>query len=331
MLAYIARRFLIMIPMLVLLSIVSFVIIQLPPGDYLTTYIMGRTAAGEVFNEAEIAALKAQYGLDQSIYVQYAKWMGNILLHGNFGRSFFWGRGVNELLVERLPITIFVSLASLLVVYALAIPIAIFSAIYKYSWFDYMATTFGFIGLAIPSFLMALGISWIWFLITGGMVTNLFSIEFRDAPMSFAKFVDLLSNVWLPIVIIGLSGTAGLIRTLRATLLDELNRPYVVTARSKGLTETRLLLKYPVRIAMNPVFSTIGWLLPGLINGGVIVGIVLNLQMIGPVLMQATLNQDMYLAGSIVLILGVLTVFGTLISDILLAWLDPRIRYGAEG
>ncbi len=331
MLAYIARRFVIMIPMLALLSIISFVIIQLPPGDYLTTYINGRRAAGEVFNQAEIDALKAQYGLDQSIYVQYTKWIGNILLHGNFGMSFFWSRPVNQLLVERLPITMFVSLSSLLVVYVLAIPIAIFSAIYKYSWFDYLATTFGFIGLAIPSFLLALGISWIFFLASGNMVTSLYSMDFRDAPFSFAKFLDLLSNAWLPIVIIGLSGTAGLIRTLRATLLDELSKPYVVTARSKGLTETRLLLKYPVRIAMNPVFSTIGWLLPGLINGGVIVGIVLNLQMIGPVLMQATLNQDMYLAGSIVLILGVLTVFGTLISDILLAWLDPRIRYGAEG
>lgn len=320
-----------MIPMLVLLSIISFVIIQLPPGDYLTTYLNARRAAGEVFNEAEIEALKAQYGLDQSIYVQYYKWMRNILVNGSFGRSFYWGREVNEILAERLPITIFVSLASLIVVYVLAIPIAILSAIYKYTWFDYLATTFGFIGLAMPSFMVALVVSYLWFLITGGMVTSLFSIEFRDAPWSFPKFLDLLSNVWLPIVIIGLSGTAGLIRTLRATLLDELSKPYVVTARSKGLTESRLLLKYPVRIAMNPVFSTIGWLLPGLINGGVIVGIVLNLQMIGPVLMQATLSQDMYLAGSVVLILGVLTVIGTLISDILLAWLDPRIRYGAEG
>jgi len=331
MLSYIARRFVIMIPMLVLLSIISFVIIQLPPGDYLTTYLNARRAAGEVFNEAEIEALKAQYGLDQSIYVQYYKWMRNILVNGSFGRSFYWGREVNEILAERLPITIFVSLASLIVVYVLAIPIAILSAIYKYTWFDYLATTFGFIGLAMPSFMVALVVSYLWFLITGGMVTSLFSIEFRDAPWSFPKFLDLLSNVWLPIVIIGLSGTAGLIRTLRATLLDELSKPYVVTARAKGLTEARLLLKYPVRIAMNPVFSTIGWLLPGLINGGVIVGIVLNLQMIGPVLMQATLSQDMYLAGSVVLILGVLTVIGTLISDILLAWLDPRIRYGAEG
>jgi peptide/nickel transport system permease protein len=331
MLSFIARRLMIMIPMLVLLSIVSFIVIQLPPGDYLTTYINAMQATGEVFNEAEIARLKSQYGLDQSIYVQYFKWIGNILLRGNFGRSFYWGEQVNVLLADRLPVTLFVSFSSLIVVYVLAIPIAIISAIYKYSWFDYAAKFFGFIGLAMPSFLMALVISWVAYLISGNMVTSLFSLEFTDKAWSFAKFLDLLKNVWLPVLIIGLSGTAGLIRTLRATLLDELSRPYVVTARSKGLTETRLLMKYPVRIAMNPIFSTIGWLLPGLINGGVIVGIVLNLQMIGPVLMQATLSQDMYLAGSIVLILGVLTVFGTLISDILLAWLDPRIRYGAKG
>ncbi len=185
MLSYIARRFVIMIPMLVLLSIISFVIIQLPPGDYLTTYLNARRAAGEVFNEAEIEALKAQYGLDQSIYVQYYKWMRNILVNGSFGRSFYWGREVNEILAERLPITIFVPLASLIVVYVLAIPIAILSTIYKYTWFDYLATTFGFIGLAMPSFMVALVVSYLWFLITGGMVTSLFSI---DSAMRHGRF-----------------------------------------------------------------------------------------------------------------------------------------------
>ncbi len=185
MLSYIARRFVIMIPMLVLLSIISFVIIQLPPGDYLTTYLNARRAAGEVSNEAEIEALKAQYGLDQSIYVQYYKWMRNILVNGSFGRSFYWGREVNEILAERLPITIFVPLASLIVVYVLAIPIAILSTIYKYTWFDYLATTFGFIGLAMPSFMVALVVSYLWFLITGGMVTSLFSI---DSAMRHGRF-----------------------------------------------------------------------------------------------------------------------------------------------
>jgi peptide/nickel transport system permease protein len=316
-----------MIPMLVVMSIISFIIIQLPPGDYLTTYILQLEASGEEFNEAEIARLRAQYGLDQSIYVQYFKWMGSVF-QGDFGRSFHWGRPVGEVIGERLPITVAMAFASLLVVYLLAIPTAILSATQQYSIFDYVATLLGFIGLAVPNFLLALILGWLLYLVSGEMVTSLFSLEYRDAPWSLAKFLDLLSNVWFPVVIIGISGTAGLIRTLRATMLDELGKPYVITARAKGLKERELLLKYPIRLALNPVFSTIGWLLPGLINGGVIVGIVLNLQTIGPVLMQATLSQDMYLAGSIVLILSVLTIVGTLISDILLAWLDPRIRFG---
>jgi len=326
MISYIIRRVIIAVPLLISLSIVAFIIIQLPPGDYLTTYIQALEAGGQIVTEAEVARLRAQYGLDQSIYVQYMKWMSGIF-RGDLGRSFHWQAPVIEVIMDRLPVTLLLSFASLLVVYIIAIPVAIVSAVYQYSLFDYFATLFGFIGLAVPDFLLALVISWLFFLVSGTMVTSLFSLQFRDAPWSFAKFMDLLGNVWLPILIIGMAGTAGLIRTLRATLLDELSRPYVVTARSKGLSETRLLFKYPVRIAMNPIFSTIGWLLPSLINGGVLVGIVLNLQLIGPALMEATLSQDMYLAGSIVLILSVLTVVGTLISDILLAWLDPRIRY----
>jgi peptide/nickel transport system permease protein len=329
MLSFIIRRVILMVPLLLVLSIVTFVIIQLPPGDYLTVYIQQLEASGQQFDEAEIQRLRVQYGLDKPVYVQYFKWMGNVF-KGNFGRSFHWQQPVNEVLSTRLPMTLLLSFSSLVVVWGLAIPIAIISATNQYSIFDYTFTFLGFIGLAAPNFLLALVVSWLFYLLTGEMVTSLFSVEFRDAPWSTAKFLDLLSNVWLPIFIIGLSGTAGLIRTLRATLLDELSKPYVVTARAKGLSETRLLLKYPIRIAMNPIFSTIGWLLPQLINGGVIVGIVLNLQTIGPVLMQATLSQDMYLAGSIVLILSVLTVIGTLISDILLAWLDPRIRYEAR-
>jgi len=252
------------------------------------------------------------------------------IFRGDFGRSFYWRRPVIEVVMERLPLTIAISLASLLVVYIIAIPIGILSAVHQYSLIDYVATFFGFLGLAMPSFLLALVVSWLAYQATGKTVTSLFSLEFREASWSFARVMDLLKNAWLPILIIGIGGTAGLIRTLRATLLDELGRAYVVTARAKGLSESRLLWKYPVRIALNPVFSTIGWVLPGLINGGVLVGIVLNLQMIGPVLMQATLSQDMYLAGSIVFILSILTALGTLISDILLAWLDPRVRYEAR-
>jgi len=282
-----------------------------------------------VVREDEIARLRTQYGLDQPIYVQYFRWMEGIF-RGDFGRSFYWRKPVIEVVMERLPLTIAISLASLVVVYIIAIPIGILSAVHQYSIIDYVATFFGFLGLAMPSFLLALVVSWLAYQATGKTVTSLFSLGFREASWSFARVMDLLKNAWLPILIIGIGGTAGLIRTLRATLLDELGRAYVVTARAKGLSESRLLWKYPVRIALNPVFSTIGWVLPGLINGGVLVGIVLNLQMIGPVLMQATLSQDMYLAGSIVFILSILTALGTLISDILLAWLDPRVRYEAR-
>jgi peptide/nickel transport system permease protein len=312
--------------MLFVLSVISFTIIQLPPGDYLSTYITQLEAMGRRFDEAEIQNLKQQYGLDQPMFVQYLKWMKTVF-QGTFGRSFLWEMTVAEVLSTRLPMTIMLSLASLVVVWAIAIPIAILSATKHNTLIDYFFTFLGFIGLASPSFLLALVLGWFYYNISGRMITGLYSQEFVDAPWSMAKFWNLLSNVWFPIIVIGIGGTAGLIRTLRATLLDELRKPYVTTGRAKGLAETRLLLKYPIRIAMNPVFSTIGWVLPGLINGGVIVGIVLNLQTIGPVLMRATLSQDMFLAGSIVLILSALTVIGTFFSDILLAWLDPRIRF----
>lgn len=328
MLAFMARRIVITIPLLVLLSIVTFIIIQLPPGDYLTIYIQALEATGQQVRQDEIDRLRMQYGLDQPLYKQYMIWMRGVF-RGDFGRSFYWQQPVREVVAERLPMTLVISFASLVVVYIIAIPIAVLSAVYQYSIFDYVATLVGFMGLAVPAFFLALVVSWLAYLATGNMVTSLFSLEYRDAAWSFAKLIDLLKHAWLPIVVVGMAGTAGLIRTLRATLLDELRRAYVTTARAKGLSEARLLFKYPVRIAMNPVFSTIGWLLPSLINGGVLVGIVLNLQTVGPVLMRATLSQDMYLAGSIVLVLSVLTVAGTLISDILLAWLDPRIRLGA--
>jgi len=329
MFAFILRRLVLMVPLLFLVSLISFMVIQLPPGDYLSTYISRLEAMGRRFDEAEIQSLKRQYGLDRPMYVQYFKWMQTVF-NGTFGRSFMWEMTVAEVLSTRLPMTIALSFASLLVVWVLAIPIAIVSATRHNTAVDYFFTLVGFIGLASPSFLLTLVLGWLLYRVSGSMITGLYTQEYVNAPWSFAKFLNLMSNVWFPILIIGIGGTAGLIRTLRATLLDELGKPYVTTARAKGLSETRLLLKYPIRIAMNPVFSTIGWILPGLINGGVIVGIVLNLQTIGPVLLQATLSQDMYLAGSIVLILSTLTVIGTFVSDILLAWLDPRIRYGGS-
>jgi peptide/nickel transport system permease protein len=326
MLSFIIRRLLLMVPMLIALSIISFTIIQLPPGDYLSTYITRLEAMGRRFDQAEIDNLKRQYGLDRPMIVQYLKWMQTVF-KGTFGRSFIYEMTVAEVLSTRLPMTMVLSFSSLIVVWAIAIPIAIISATRHNTLIDYFFTFLGFIGLASPSFLLALVLGYLLYLISGNMITGLYSQEFVDAPWSVAKFVNLLSNIWFPIIIIGIGGTAGLIRTLRATLLDELRKPYVTTARAKGLSERGLLLKYPIRIAMNPVFSTIGWVLPGLINGGVIVGIVLNLQTIGPVLNRATLAQDMYLAGSVVLIVSALTVIGTFISDILLAWLDPRIRF----
>lgn len=329
MLEFILRRLVLLVPLMFIITIVTFVLIQLPPGDYLTTYINQLEASGTQVSEAEIENLKRLYGLDQPVYIQYVRWMKSVF-QGKFGWSFQWQRPVSEVVMERLPMTLLISFTSLLVVWALAIPIAIISATNQYSAFDYLSTFLGFVGLAMPTFMLALVLGWVLYKTTGLIITGLFSHEYVDAPWSWLKFRDLLSNIWFPIVIVGLSGTAGLIRTLRATMLDELRKPYVTTARAKGLSERRLLVKYPIRIAMNPVFSTIGWVLPGLINGGVIVGIVLNLKTIGPLLLQATLNQDMYLAGSVLLILSVLTVIGTFISDILLAWLDPRIRYAGS-
>lgn len=330
MLQYLVRRSVILIPLLLAVSVVTFFLIQLPPGDYLSTYINQLEASGTQLSQTEIDNLRRQYGLDQPLHIQYFRWMQSIA-RGKFGWSFQWQKPVSEVIGERLPMTLLISFSSLLVVWVLAIPIAIASATNQYSLFDYFFTFMGFIGLAMPTFVLALAVGWVLYSTMGLTITGLFSQEYIDAPWSIDRVLDLLSNIWFPILIVGLSGTAGLIRTLRATLLDELRKPYVTTARAKGLSERHLLVKYPIRIAMNPIFSTIGWVLPGLINGGVIVGIVLNLQTVGPMLLQATLNQDMYLAGSVLLILSTLTVIGTFISDILLAWLDPRIRYGESG
>ncbi len=327
--AFILRRLVIMVPLLILISVISFVVIQLPPGDYLTTYINALRSSGVEVTEGEIKSLTIQFGLDRPFHEQYFRWIGGIVLRGNLGWSFLWQKPVNEVLGERLPITVALSLASLVIVWMTSIPIAIVSATRQYSFVDYFFSFLGFIGLATPAFLIALVMMWGVYALTGMAITSLFSPQFADAPWSLAKIGNLLSNAWLPVVIVAASGTAGLIRVLRATLLDELRKQYVVTARAKGVAEGRLLMKYPIRIAMNPIFSTIGWLLPSLISGQVIVGIVLNLQTVGPILLKATLAQDMFLAGSIVLILSVLTVIGTFLSDLLLAWLDPRIRYGA--
>lgn len=327
MLQFILRRLLYLIPTLIAISLVMFVIIQLPPGDYLTTLVAAMSSQGETIDPAGLAGLKERYGLGQPIYVQYWKWISNILLHGDFGRSFTYNLPVSSLLWERLGLTLVLSICSLLLVWIIAFPVGVYSAVKQYSPGDYLATFLGFIGVATPNFLLALVLMYIAFKYFNQSVGGLFSPEYQEAPWNWDKVLDLLGHLWIPIIIIGTEGTAGLIRIMRANLLDELRKPYVVTARAKGLPEWKLLLKYPVRVALNPFISTVGWILPGLVSGSAIVSIVLSLPTTGPILLRALLSQDMYLAGSFLLMLSVLTVIGTLLSDLLLAWLDPRIRY----
>jgi len=324
---YLVRRFAYMLFTVWVISIISFVVIQLPPGDYVTNLINQMISAGgkELPSEYEMQ-LRELYGLNDPVYVQYYKWMSNIIMHQKFGYSLVYKRDAVELITERLPMTFALSFASFLFVWAVAFPIGVYSAVRKYSVGDYVFTFIGFIGLAVPNFLLALILLYVSYRYFDQAMIGLFSQQFANAPWSWAKFMDMLKHLWIPVILIGMGGTAGLIRTMRANLLDELNKPYVETARSKGLSETRLLLKYPVRHAMNPFISTIGWTLPSLIAGEVIVSIVLNLPTSGPVLFNALKTQDMYVAAGFILLLSTLTVIGTFISDILLAILDPRIR-----
>ncbi|NLT41152.1 MAG: ABC transporter permease [Anaerolineae bacterium] len=326
MLGYIGRRLLLMVMTLVIISVISFAIIQLPPGDFLTAYIERLEESGLTRDQAVIESLKKRYGLDQPIYVQYGKWVWG-MMHGDFGQSFLFNRPVGELIWERLGLTMAVSFAALLFNWIVALPIGIYSAVRQYSIGDYLATFIGFIGLAIPNFMLALILMWLAFSVFGANVGGLFSAEYADAPWTWGKVVDMLKHLWLPMVVLGMAGTAGLIRIMRANLLDELRRPYVITARAKGLTEKRLIFKYPVRVAINPFVSTIGWTLAGLVGGETIVSIVLGLPTTGPLLFRALMMQDMYLAGTFIMMVSALTVIGTLISDVLLAWVDPRIRH----
>ena len=327
MVLYILKRLLYMIPTLIGMSLISFVIIQLPPGDFLTSLISAIAESGQGLDQASIDRLTALYGLDQPFYVQYWKWISGIVFRGDFGWSFDWGQPVSRLLWDRMGVTLLVSTLSLVLIWALAIPIGIYSAVRRYSIGDYVFTFLGFVGLAVPTFILALGLMYVSFTYFGMNVGGLFSPEYETAPWSLAKFWDLLQHLWIPIVVIAISSTAALIRVMRANLSDELSKPYVVTARAKGLSEFTLIMRYPVRLALNPFVSTIGWVLPSLISGVTITAIVLNLPMAGPLLLRALVSQDMYLAGAFILIMSVLTLVGMLLSDILLAILDPRIRY----
>lgn len=325
--AFIVRRVLMLIPFLFLVSALSFVVIQLPPGSFVDTYKRNLEAQGGVVNQAQLQALEVRYGLDKPLVVQYGIWISNMILRGDFGNSFTYQRPVIDILKERLPRTVIISLVSIVLTWIIAIPLGIIAALKKNSLWDYLLTFLSFIGLSLPAFLLAIMLMYVVFANTGWLVTGLYSPQFQDAPWSLAKFVDLLKNVWLPLVVLAVTGAAGTIRVLRATLLDELQKPYVITARAKGLPEWRVILKYPVRLAINPMISTIGWLLPAVVGGELVVSKVLNLPTVGPIILAATLAQDMFLAGAFVLLLSMLTLIGTLISDVLLAWLDPRIRY----
>ena len=328
MLEYILKRILLLFPVMAVISIVIFFIIQLPPGVYLSSYIANLEQQGIEVTDSEAASLRRTYGLDKNIVEQYFQWISNIVTRGDFGRSFAWNKPVSALLIERVPMTIGISLATTIFIYMVSIPIGIYAATHQYSFFDYFWTFVGFIGLSVPGFLLALVVIWWTYIIFGVSISGLFSQEYIAEPWSIGKFFDMLTRIWFPIIIIGMAGTAGLIRVMRGNLLDELKKQYVTTARAKGVPENTVLYRYPVRIAVNPIISTVGWVLPAVVGGQVLVSIVLNLPTTGPVLLKAVMFQDMYLAGSITLILSFLTVIGTLIADILLVWIDPRIRFG---
>ena len=321
-----SRRILLGIVTVWAVSVVSFLIIVMPPGDFVTARVAALQASGDPVQEEEVAHIRRDYGLDQPIFVQYYKWASKVL-RGNFGVSMQWERPVMEVIGDRLWLTVAVALAAVLFTWLLAIPIGIYSAVKQYSVADYTFTFVGFIGLAVPNFLLALVLLYLGFTWFDASIGGLFSDEYIDAPYSVGKVWDLMKHLVLPGLILAMAGTAELIRIMRANLLDELRKPYVVTARAKGLSEWRLVFKYPVRVALNPLISTVGYLLPYIISGSIIVSIVLGLPTVGPLLYASLIAQDMFLAGAIILFVGIMTVVGTLISDLLLAWVDPRIRF----
>ena len=328
---YILRRLVIMIPTVLIISFISFGIITLPPGDYLESYIASIEAQGERADMEYVEFLRRTYGLDQPFMVQYWRWFSNIITKGDFGHSFEFRRQVGELIGERLALTVLISLVTILITTAIAWPIAIYSATHKYSILDYLFTLGGFVGVSTPNFLIALVFMYFMARTFGVSPGGLFSPEYLDAPWDWAKIKDLLAHLWVPVFILATASTAGSIRSNRANLLDELSKPYVITARAKGLRETKVLLKYPFRVALNPFFNSIGWMLPGLISGSTILATVLSLPTAGPLLLRALQTQDMYLAGSFIFMQTMLTVIGTLLSDLALAWADPRVRFGRAG
>jgi peptide/nickel transport system permease protein len=325
MLDYIVRRILVMIPTLLAISIIVFVIIQLPPGDYLSSYVAELESRGEAVDAGKIQVLREQYGLGKPWYEQYLIWLSGMLV-GDFGFSFEYNEPVTEVVGDVLWLTFIVSFSTILFTWAVSFPIGVYSATHQYSWGDYGLTFVGFLGLAVPNFLFALVLMYlanVWF---GTSVGGLMDPQYIGKPWTGDKILSILEHLWIPVIVIGTSGTAGMIRRLRANLLDELQKQYVVTARAKGLPPGRLLVKYPLRMALNPFIADIGNLLPQVISGAAIVSVVLNLPTTGPMLVRALQSQDMYLAGSFLMFLSLLTVIGVFVSDLALAVLDPRIR-----
>lgn len=330
MAGWLIRRTLFAFATLWAISMLSFVVIQIPPGDYVTSYIAQLQSQGTIFTDHEAQALRDLYGLDQPVILQYFRWLG-LMAQGNFGVSFEFNRPVLDVIGDRFVLTIVVSVAALLLTWIVALPIGIYSAVKQYSIGDYAFTFIGFIGLAIPGFLLALVLMYFGFVLFDANVGGLFSPEYAQADWSWDKFWDLMQHMPIPALTLGLAGTAFLMRIMRANLLDELRKPYLVTARAKGLPNSRAVLKYPVRVALNPFVSIIPFVLRDIVGGSVIVSIVLSLPTLGPILLKSLIAQDSFLAGTVILLLGVITVVGTLISDILLVILDPRIKFEARG
>ena len=330
MLVYILQRSLLAILTIWVLSVISWVVIELPPGDYVTIYVRELSSGGGDFSIADdgviATGLREQYGLDSNTFVRYWKWIGRIIFEQDLGTSMEYGKPVSEVVGERLLMTFILALTTAVFAWGLAVPIGIYSAVRQHSPEDYVFTFIGFLGLAVPDFLLALWLMWVSFSYFGTSIGGLFSPEYINEPWSWARLQDLLEHLWIAAFVVGTAGTAALIRVMRANLLDELNKPYVITARAKGMKEWKMVMKYPVRVALNPLISTLGYLLPFLISGAIIVSVVLNLPTEGPLLLRALLAEDMFISATIVLVLGAMTVIGTFLSDVLLSFIDPRIR-----
>jgi peptide/nickel transport system permease protein len=326
MIFYILRRLAVMALTLVFVSMVTFIIIQLPPGDYLTTKIANLAMSGEAAGLDQIETLRQQYGLDKPLPVQYGKWVWG-MVHGDLGNSFLKERPVGDLIWDRIGYTTLIAVLAMIAAWVISLPIGVYAAVKQYGVVDYIATFIGLVGMATPAFLLALMLLFFANRYWGQSLGGLFDVEYMNAPWSWGRLLDLLQHLWLPVLVLCIGAVGGMIRTVRANLLDQMQMPYVDTARAKGMPEWKLILKYPTRIAINPLISTIGWMLPQLISATVIVDVVLSLPTTGPLLLEALLAQDMYLAGALVMMLAILTMVGTLVSDILLAWADPRIRF----